>query len=234
MKAFFKRIDIFGERGAAAAAAAGNSDGDSPMNADKSAKGMARSWNRNIKREMRRIDRDVMGMTASEKKTVAEIKKLASKKEMSSVKILAKELVMLRRGRDRMILTKTQLNSISNQLTQQLALMKLTNCFEKSTEVMQAMNKIINVPEVHEIMTQMGKEMENMGLIEGLMGDAIDETLADVETEEQSEMEIRKLLEELAIDNIALLPSAGTTIKDGQRVPESRRQVANAVGTNFH
>jgi len=234
MKAFFKRIDIFGERGAAAAAAAEASDGGSPLNADKSAKGMARQWNRNLKREMRRIDRDVMGMTASEKKTVAEIKKLAAKKEMSSVKILAKELVMLRKSRDRMLLTKTQLNSISNQLTQQVALSKLTNCFEKSAEVMQAMNKIINVPEVHEIMTQMGKEMENMGLIEGIMGDAIDETLADIETEEQSEIEIRKLLEELAIDNIALLPNAGTTIKGSQRVANADRNTATALGTGVN
>ena len=139
---------------------------------------------------------------------------------------------MLRKSRDRMILTKTQLNSISNQLTHQVALSKLSNCFEKSAEVMHAMNQIINVPEVHEIMTQMGKEMENMGLIEGIMGDAIDETLADIDTEEQSEIEIRKLLEELAIDNIALLPSAGTTIKDGQKSSEARRQTAQAVEVN--
>jgi division protein CdvB (Snf7/Vps24/ESCRT-III family) len=232
MRAFFKRIDIFGERGAAAAAAA-DEDG-SPMNSDKSAKGMARQWNRNLKREMRRIDRDVMGMTSSEKKTVAEIKKLASKKEMSSVKILAKELVLLRRSRDRLLLTKTQLNSISNQLTNQVALAKLSNCFEKSAEVMQAMNKIINVPEVHEIMTQMGKEMETMGLIEGIMGDAIDETLADIETEEQSEIEIRKLLEELAIDNIALLPTAGTTIRDGQKVSTGNRQLVTGLTSTSH
>jgi|LauGreDrversion4_2_1035121.scaffolds.fasta_scaffold55921_3 division protein CdvB (Snf7/Vps24/ESCRT-III family) len=228
MKAFFKRIDIFGERGAAAAAAAEDSDGEAP--ADTSAKGMARQWNRNIKREMRHIDRDVVGMSTSEKKTVLEIKKLAAKKEMSSVKILAKELVMLRRSRDRMILTKTQLNSISNQLTQQVALAKLSNCFEKSAEVMQAMSKIINVPEVHEIMTKMGKEMENMGLIEGIMGDAIDETLADIDTEEQSELEIRKLLEELAIDNITLLPTTSTTIKDGNRATEASRKAAATAG----
>jgi division protein CdvB (Snf7/Vps24/ESCRT-III family) len=232
MKAFLKRIDIFGERGAAAAAAAEDSEGEAPS--DRSAKGMARQWNRNIKREMRRIDRDVMGMANSEKKTVLEIKKLAAKKEMSSVKILAKELVMLRRSRDRMILTKTQLNSISNQLTQQVALTKLSNCFEKSAEVMQAMNKIINVPEVHEIMSQMGKEMENMGLIEGIMGDAIDETLADIETEEQSELEIRKLLEELAIDNISLLPTTSTTIKDGQRTAEGRRKTATTSGVGVN
>ena len=230
MRAFFKRLDIFGERGAAAANA--ESDADSPSaRADKSVKGMARQWNRNIKREMRRIDRDVMGMSGNEKKTIAEIKKLAAKKEMSSVKILAKELVFLRKSRDRMILTKTQLNSISNQLTHQVALSKLSNCFEKSTEIMSAMNQIINVPEVHEIVTQMGKEMENMGLIENIMGDAVDAALADADTEEQTEVEIKKLLEELAIDNISLLPSAATGIKGSTRVSE-KRQNASAVGTN--
>jgi charged multivesicular body protein 3 len=217
MKAFFKKIDIFGERGASAAAA-GDSDTQSPQ--DTSAKGMARNWNRDIKREVRRIDRDLCSMTATEKKTITDIKALVQKKEMTSVKILARELVFLRKSRDRMLLTKTQLNSISNQLTQQVALMKLSNCFQQSADIMKSMNEIVNVPEVHEIVMRMGKEMENLGLIEGLMGEAVDNAFTDIETEGQTELEVNKLLEELAIDNISLLPSAATGIKGSYGVVE--------------
>jgi len=226
MKAFFKRIDIFGERGAAMADS--DADDNPCTTADTSAKGMARQWNRNIKREIRRIDRDVYSMTANEKKTIADMKALAAKKEMSSVKILAKEMVFLRKSRDRMLLTKTQLNSISNQLTQQVALMKLSNSFQQSADIMKSMNQIVNVAEVHDIVMKMGKEMENLGLIESIMGEAVDDALADIDTEEQTEAEIAKLLDELAIDNISLLPSTAVGIKGAKRVSEAQNRASLA------
>ena len=232
MKKFFKNFDLFGERGVAERAQQEDPNGAGQV-FDKTAvmKSQMREWNRNLKREMRRIDRDVDGMNRNEKTTAAEIKKLAEKKEITSVKILAKELVRLRNTRDRMILTKTQLNSVSNQLTHQMSVAKLGNAFAQSAELMAAMNQLVNVPEITETMTKMSAEMQNLGIIEGVMADGIDEALGDtVETEEQTEAEVQKLLEELAIDAITLMPTAAKDKLPGQKVATGPQRTAAKVG----
>lgn len=218
MKKFFASIDLFGERGVAERAKQENPEGAQVFDGEANVKTQCREWNRSIRREIRKIERDIDGASRNEKTTVAEIKKLAAKKEISSVKILAKELVYLRKTRDRMMLTKTQLNSVSNQLTQQIAVAKLGSVFQKSGELMSAMNQLINVPQITETMEAMSREMQNMGLIEAVMSDGIDEALADVDTEEQTLVEVNKVLEELAIDAITAMPSAGSKALQSQRV----------------
>jgi charged multivesicular body protein 3 len=232
MKKFFSKFDLFGERRVAERAMQQDPEGAAPV-FDKNVilKNQFREWNRNIKREMRRIDRDVDGMTRNEKSTAAEIKKLAAKKEINSVKILAKELIRLRKSRDRMILTKTQLNSVSNQLTHQMAVAKLGATFQRSTELMTVMNRLVNVPEITETMSQMSKEMQTLGIIEAVISDGIDEALGDsVETEEQTEIEVKKLLEELAIDTITLMPAAGKGKLPAQRTTAGSQKTAANVG----
>jgi division protein CdvB (Snf7/Vps24/ESCRT-III family) len=232
MKKFFQNFDLFGERGVAERAKQEDPDGTGQV-FDKNAvlKSQCREWNRNIKREIRRIERDVDGMNRSEKTTAVEIKKLAEKKEIGAVKILAKELVRLRNTKERMLMTKTQLNSVSNQLTQQMAVAKLGTVFATSAELMSAMNQLVNVPEITETMTKMSKEMQNLGVIEGVMSDGIDEALGDtVETEEQTETEVTKLLEELAIDAITLMPMAGKDKLATQRVTAGPSKAAAKVG----
>lgn len=214
MKSLFKHFSLFGK----------------PREPKPDVKTKCREWNRSINREIRKIDRDIDGMTRNEKSTVTEIKKLAAKGEVASVKILAKELVFLRKSRDRLLLSKTQMKSVSNQLTQQAAMAKLTNAFQSSAEVMKSMNAIVNVPEMHEIMMKMGREMENMGLIEKIMADGVDDALGNsLDMEEQTEQEINKLMEELAIDNMTLVPSAGRDkLAASSRIPAksaARQQV---------
>jgi division protein CdvB (Snf7/Vps24/ESCRT-III family) len=216
MKTFFKNFDLFGRKGVADRAREQDPDGTSVFNKEANPKAICREWTRSINREVRKIERDVDGMSRSEKTTVAEIKKLAEKKEFSSVKILAKELVFLRGSKERLMLSKVQLKSVANQLTQQMAVAKLGATFQQSAEIMASMNQLVNVPEIHEIISQLGKEMAQMGIIQAVVADGIDEALGDsLEMEEQTTIEVNKLLEELAIDAITLVPSAN---KQGLKV----------------
>ena len=216
---FFASLDLFGERGAKTNAAL----------SEKNPKALCREWTRNINKEMRRIDRDVEGMDRSEKTTISEIKKLAEKKEFNAMRILAKELVRHRHAKERLMLTKTQLNSVSNQLAQQMAMTKLGSVFEKSAEIMASMNELININEVHDMMVQMGREMENAGLIEAVMSDGIEQTLGDtVEMEELTQQEVNKLFEELAIDAITLVPSANKEKLRGEAVSVKSKASAEA------
>jgi hypothetical protein len=89
---------------------------------------------------------------------------------------------------------------------------------------MASMNELVNVPEIHEIISQLGKEMAQMGIIEAVVADGIDEALGDsLEMEEQTTIEVNKLLEELAIDAMTLVPSANKQGLKGQKVSVSTK-----------
>ncbi|KAF4705125.1 Charged multivesicular body protein 3 [Perkinsus olseni] len=185
-------------------------------------KEQARAWQRSLRSEMRKIDRECGKMEREEKKVELEIKGLAKKKEVTSVRILAKEIVRTRKTRDRMLTAKAQMNSISMQLQQAAMTMKMGEAVAGSTQIMQAMSSLVKLPELTETMEGMAKEMENLGVIEGVMTDTLD-AVDDVDVDEATDQEVNKVLEELAVDTIANVPSAAKgALPAGQKVPSGR------------
>ncbi|KAF4676802.1 hypothetical protein FOL47_004973 [Perkinsus chesapeaki] len=185
-------------------------------------KEQARAWQRSLRSEMRKIDRECGKMEREEKKVEVEIKALARKKEMSSVRILAKEIIRTRKTRERMLTAKAQMNSVSMQLQQAAMTMKMGEAVAGSTQIMQAMSSLIKLPELTETMEGMAKEMENLGIIDGVMSDTLD-AIDDVDINEATDQEVNKVLEELAVDTIANVPSATQgALPSGQKVPAGK------------
>lgn len=61
--------------------------------------------------------------------------------------------------------------------------MRVAGSLAKSTEVMQAMQRLVRVPEVAQTMQDMSKEMMKAGIIEEML----DETFEDMEDQEELE-----------------------------------------------
>ena len=61
------------------------------------------------------------------------------------------------------------------------------------------MNKLVTLPELQKTMMEMQREMERSGLIEEVVGDALDELDGD-DVEEETELQVNKVVEELAGD----------------------------------
>lgn len=156
---------------------AGKSDGGSASSSSNK-KGdvtdLAKEWKRNLQKEARKMDRDILNIKRQEDRAMKECQKLAKSNQLSAAKILAKEIVRTRKTIERMHVTKAQLNSVANNLQTSMSLMKLSGCMEKSTEIMGAMNKLINVGELRETMSNMAREMERTGLVDEIIGDAMD------------------------------------------------------------
>merc|ERR550532_512289 len=77
--------------------------------------------------------------------------------------------------------------------------MRLADTMKSSTEVMQQINELNKIPDVHEAVSQLGKEMMKAGLIEELIEEGMD-GIDGPELEEEAEEEVEHLLDELAID----------------------------------
>ncbi|KAI9473238.1 Vacuolar protein-sorting-associated protein 24 [Coemansia sp. RSA 989] len=149
---------------------------------------LVRKWRSGIRTQQRALDRQIQTMSMEEKKAERTIKGLAKKGDISSCKILAKELVRSRKQRDRLATNKAQLNSISMELGYQLSKLKVVGSLQKSTQVMQSVNRLMSVPMLQRTLMEMSREMMKAGVIDEMTEDMMD-SLEDREGDEEEEVE---------------------------------------------
>lgn len=169
-----------------------------------------KEWRKKLRAEQRELDRSMRSISQQEKKTQAEIKKLAKQGQMGPIKTLAKTLVQVKGAKEKLEVGKAQLGSVMMQLNNNLAMMKVSGCMQQSAEVMGVMNDAVKVPSIMESMRDMSREMAKAGLIEEMVDDTLETVFDDVE-EEEVEGEMAKVLEELGVDLSEQLADAPTT-----------------------
>lgn len=166
-----------------------------------------------------------MQLQNSEKKLVAEIKTLAKKGEMNSVKILAKDLVRGRKQVAKFYEIRSQLQAIEMRLQTVKSLNSMSDAIKNVTKSMAKMNKMMNLPRLNEIMREFCRQNEQMDLTEEMMGDAVDMALDGGETEEETDQVVAQVLGEIGVEYGDQLDS-GHMAAVGQR-EESKHQVSD-------
>ena len=143
-------------------------------------KEQAKQWRLKIKGEMRQLQRQIDTIDREEKKILKEIKKLAKEGQMDAVRTLAHAVSDSRKGKHRILMAKTGLNSMEMQIGQQMAMMRVGQALEKSSEIMAIMNKAVKLDAIGQTMRELAKEMETAGIIDEL----VDEAFADMDDED--------------------------------------------------
>ena len=169
----------------------------------------AKEWKKKLSKEMRRMDRDMNELVKAEKKASADCKKLAKQNQLPSVRLLAKEIVNIRKAQERMMTAKAQMNSASMALQSSISLMKVQGVVAKSTDVMVAMNELIKLPEVSKTMAEMAREMERAGLVESMIDDTF-EMIEPDDMEMAADAEVNKVIEDLTSEIFAGAKAAPT------------------------
>jgi len=144
-----------------------------------------------------------------ETKVKQSIKQAAKRGDMSTAKLLAKEIVRSRKAVARLHTSKAQMNSVVMQMQNQMAQQKVMGHMVKSTEVMGAMNRLVKVGDIRQTMQAMQKEMCKAGLIEEMVDDSM-EALDEDADEDAADEEVAKVMEELNADTFANSSSAPT------------------------
>ncbi|KAJ3130458.1 Vacuolar protein-sorting-associated protein 24 [Nowakowskiella sp. JEL0407] len=155
-----------------------------------------KQWRQNIRAHERELDRQIRGIDNEEAKVKKTLKQAAKKGDRTVCTMLAKEIVRSRKAKDRLYTSKAQLNSISMNLQQSLATVKMVGTLKKSTEIMKLVNNLIKLPEMSKNMEEMQKEMIKAGIIEEMISDTM-EMQEDEEIEEEAEEEVNKVLYQL-------------------------------------
>eukprot|EP00761_Pharyngomonas_kirbyi_P012401 gb/GECH01012428.1/.p1 GENE.gb/GECH01012428.1/~~gb/GECH01012428.1/.p1 ORF type:complete len:215 (+),score=71.87 gb/GECH01012428.1/:1-645(+) len=156
----------------------------------------AKEWRRKLRQEGREIDRNVRHINQEEAKLKKSMKQAAKKNDVTTVKILAKELVQSRNAKSRLYKAKAQMNSVQMQLQQQAAEAKVMGALQKSTQVMTMMNKLARVPEIQHTMMNMQKEMEKAGMMQDMMDESF-EDMEDSDDEVEEETAVNQILDEV-------------------------------------
>ncbi|XP_050537265.1 charged multivesicular body protein 3 [Daktulosphaira vitifoliae] len=179
-------------------------------------KDQVKQWTSTIRKEGYKLDRQIRGIEREEAKVKQSLKEAAKKGNKDVCIILAKEVIRSRKTINKIITSKTHLNSIQMQMKNQLSVLRMAGSLQKSTEVMQTMHSLIKVPEVAATMRDLSKEMMKAGIIEEMLDDTMESVMDDPEDmEEEAQSEIDKVLWEITAGALGQAPMAVTETPGG-------------------
>lgn len=100
----------------------------------------------------------------------------------------------------------------------------MAGALSKSTEVMQAMQRLIRIPEVAHTMQELSKEMMKAGIIEEMLDETMDTFEDTEELEEAAQSEIDNVLYEITKGEMGKAPDVPSA-----EMPEAKKPVAVSV-----
>ncbi|KAF3421722.1 hypothetical protein E2986_08751 [Frieseomelitta varia] len=172
---------------------------------EKNPKEMVQEWTHKLRKEGYQLDRQ-----REEEKIKRSLKEAAKKGDKDVCKILAKEIIRARKTCNKLYTSKAHMNSVSLQMKNQLATIRVAGSVQKSTEVMQAMQSLVRVPEVAATMRELSKEMMKAGIIEEMLDETMEFVEDSEEVEDEADEEIDKILWEVTAGQLGTAPAVVT------------------------
>eukprot|EP01023_Acetabularia_acetabulum_P020132 TRINITY_DN2037_c0_g2_i2.p2 TRINITY_DN2037_c0_g2~~TRINITY_DN2037_c0_g2_i2.p2 ORF type:complete len:221 (+),score=34.96 TRINITY_DN2037_c0_g2_i2:88-750(+) len=187
-------------------------------------KELVRKWQGQLRTEQRHLERQIREIQRSERETVKAVKQAATRNDLASAKILAKEIARARKTVTQFYTQRANLTSMSTALAEQLAIAKVSGTLSKSTEVMQQVQELIKFPELMKSMQEMSKEMMKFGVIEEMIADTIDDAIDADDLEEETEAQLDQILVEITGETLAQLPQANKAQIQQPEIPEEEEE----------
>ncbi|KIM46133.1 hypothetical protein M413DRAFT_441196 [Hebeloma cylindrosporum] len=185
-----------------------------------------RSWQAKLRAESRQLDREMRQLDMATSKARQTVKQLAVKGDVKSARILAKEVIRSNKQKDRLSVSKARLGSIGTQLSQQMAMIKVTGSLQKSTEIMKLSNALIKLPQISQTMREMSMEMTKAGIMEEMLEDTLDMD-EDEELEDEADAEVDKVLFELTNGKLGEVGSVSSELPSTQDKLQDEETVRN-------
>jgi charged multivesicular body protein 2A len=160
-----------------------------------------REQQRELNRSIRKLEREQKGFQRTEQKLIKDIKKAAEKNEMKVAKIMAKDLVRIRKHQSKFTGLVSQLRAISLQMTTMNSTRQLTDSMRAASRSMAVMNRQMNIPEMQRLMQEFAKQSEMMEMKQEMVEDAVEGVMDSEEDEEETEKVVGEILDEILMTN---------------------------------
>lgn len=156
---------------------------------------------RQIDKACRELDRERIKMEMQEKNVKTQIKKLAKGSQLDAARIMAKDLVRTRHHITRTYQMRTQLQSVSMQLSTMRTNEAMSSAMGNVVQVMAKMNQSMNLPAMQQVLMQFEMEHGKMEMTQEMMDDAMGDVLGADNEEEQTDEIINQVMDELGLEN---------------------------------
>lgn len=176
---------------------------------------MIRDQSKELRGTQRQIVRERTALEKQEKQMELEIKKMAKSGNREACKILAKQLVQLRKQKNRTYAVSSKLTGISTQTKVMNSQMKMAGAMSNTAKTMQAVNKKMDPEKTLKTMQDFQKENMKMGMTEDMINDTLDEIFDESGDEEESQDIVNQVLDEIGIEisgKMVRAPAAGKTV----------------------
>ncbi|GAA6095167.1 charged multivesicular body protein 2b [Tachysurus ichikawai] len=197
--------------------------------------------NKELRGTQRQITRDRAALEKQEKQLEMEIKKMAKSGNKEACKILAKQLVQLRKQKTRTYAVSSKVTSMSTQTKLMNSQMKMAGAMGTTAKTMQAVNKKMDPQKTLQTMQNFQKETAKMEMTEEMINDTLDDLFEDSGDEEESQDIVNQVLDEIGIEITGKMahapatsrnkPAASTSKADGISDEEIERQL-KALGVD--
>lgn len=148
-------------------------------------------------------------METQEKKLKVQIKKTAKEGQVEAARMLAKDLVRTRANITRMYQMRTQMQSISMQLTTMRTNEAMAGAMGNCVQIMARMNQTMNLPAMQNVMMQFEMESGKMEMTQEMMDDAMGDVFAGADEEAQTDDVINQVMDELGLEQNSKIGVAG-------------------------
>jgi len=182
-------------------------------------KEQVKEWCSKLRKENSQLERQIRGIQREEEKVKKTMKEAAKRGDKDVCMILAKEIINARKAISKIHSSKAHINSISMQMKNQQATLRIAGALQSSTQVMKSMQQLIRVPEIAATMRDLSKEMMKAGIIEEMLEDTMESLEDSEELEEEAQQEVDKVLWEITAGQLGTAPDAVTDTLPG-REPE--------------
>ncbi|XP_069434896.1 charged multivesicular body protein 2b [Ovis canadensis] len=171
--------------------------------------------NRELRGTQRAIIRDRAALEKQEKQLELEIKKMAKIGNKEACRVLAKQLVHLRKQKTRTFAVSSKVTSMSTQTKVMNSQMKMAGAMSTTAKTMQAVNKKMDPQKTLQTMQNFQKENMKMEMTEEMINDTLDDIFDASDDEEESQDIVNQVLDEIGIEisgKMAKAPSAARSL----------------------
>lgn len=150
------------------------------------------------------------------KQMILTTSKSRSTNTVQQTRLLARELVRIRRQSARLATSKAQLQSVGMQVNEAFSVRKIEGSIRTSTGVMKDVNSLVRLPELTGTMRELSMELVRAGVIEEMVADSLpDEDV--LEDDEEAEAEVDKALREVIggkLESVGATPAQPENMED--------------------
>jgi charged multivesicular body protein 3 len=210
-----------------------------------------RKCNQLIRKNTYKLDQHINTLKQLEAKAKAQI--LASsrraqknpsqaKQAALETRVIARELIKIRKQSGRLYTSKAQLQSVGMQVNEAFSVRRIQGSIQVSTGIMKDVNSLVRLPELTGTMRELSMELMKAGIIEEMVTEDLFEDAE--EEDEEAEVEVDKVLGEILKGKIATIekppqeelpaveqeePVAATDDAEEQRVLDEWRERLQAL-----